>query len=69
MSQAGIDALVERYLDDPQFRADFSRNPEATVRRAGFDLDDEELAALHAADGVRLGEALRARVSRASFGV
>jgi hypothetical protein len=69
MSQAGIDALVERYLDDPQFRTDFSRNPEAAVRRAGFDLDDEELVALHAADGVRLGEALRSRISRASFGV
>ena len=68
MSQAGIDALVERYLDDPEFRADFSRNPEAAVRHAGFELDEAELAALHAADGVRLGEALRSRISRVSFG-
>jgi hypothetical protein len=69
MSHEGIDALVARYLDDPEFRAEFARNPEATVRRAGFELSDDELDALHAADGVRLGEALRARISRAAFGI
>ena len=69
MSQKGIDALVSRYLDDPQFRADFARDPEGTARREGFELDAGELQALHAADGVRLGEALRARISRAAFGL
>lgn len=69
MSQDGIDALIERYLDDPGFRADFTRDPEGTVRREGLDLDADELIALHAADGVRLGEVLRARVSRAAFGI
>jgi hypothetical protein len=62
MSQKGIDALVSRYLD-------FARDPEGTARREGFELDAGELEALHAADGVRLGEALRARISRAAFGL
>lgn len=69
MSREGVDALIARYIDDPDFRADFARNPEATVRREGFDLSADELEALHAADGVRLGEALRARISRAAFGL
>jgi len=69
VSQAGIDALIARYLDDPDFRADFARDPEGTVRREGLELSAEELVALHAADGVRLGEALRARTSRATFGI
>jgi hypothetical protein len=49
VSQAGIDALIERYLDDPGFRADFTRDPEGTVRRSGLELDAEELTALHGA--------------------
>ena len=69
MSHAGIDALVERYLDDPEFRSDFGRDPVGAVRREGFDLDEEEIAALRAADGVRLGEVLRTRISRTSFGL
>lgn len=69
MSEKGIDALVARYLDDPEFRKAFARDPEGTVRRAGLELDAAELSALHAADGERLGEALRARVSRAAFGI
>jgi hypothetical protein len=69
VSQNGIAALIERYLDDPVFRADFTRDPEGTVRREGLELDAAELTALHAADGERLGEALRARISRAAFGI
>lgn len=69
VSQQGIDALIGRYLDDPQFREDFARDPEGTVRREGLELSADELIALHAADGVRLGEALRARISRAAFGL
>lgn len=69
MSREGIDALVARYIDDPEFRSEFADDPEATVRREGFDLDPSELEALRAADGVRLGEALRARISRAAFGL
>ena len=69
VSEQGIDALIGRYLDDPQFRADFARDPEGTVRREGLELSADELTALHAADGVRMGEALRARISRAAFGL
>ncbi len=69
MSQNGIDGLIERYLDDPVFRADFTRDPEGTVKRSGLELNADELTALHAADGARLGEVLRARISRAAFGI
>jgi hypothetical protein len=69
VGQQGIDALIGRYLDDPNFREDFARDPEGTVRRYGLELTPDELTALHAADGVRLGEALRARISRAAFGI
>jgi hypothetical protein len=64
-----IVALVDRYLDDPQFRDAFARDPEAAVRAAGFQLDEEHWAALHAADGLRLSEALKRRSSYVSFGL
>lgn len=69
MSESGIAALMERYLDDAEFRAEFARDPERAVTDAGIELSADELAALHAADGVHPAEVLKARISRAAFGL
>ena len=68
MSQDAVAALIDRFLNDPGFRTAFARNPEAAVRDEGFDLTDEEFAALRAAVGAHGNEALKSRVSRGTFG-
>jgi hypothetical protein len=41
-----VDSLVQRWLADPAFRGELRADLEGALRRAGFVLADEELAAL-----------------------
>ncbi len=68
MSRDAIAALVDRYLNDPSFREDFARDPEAATLAAGFALDEDELEALRGAVWSHGDEPLKARVSRYTFG-
>jgi hypothetical protein len=68
MSTAAVADLVERYLNDDDFRMAFVRDPEAAVTAAGFALDDDELAALHATVSADADQPLKPRVSKYSFG-
>jgi len=68
MSHDAVADLVERYLNDPAFRAAFAHDPEAAVAEAGFELDGEELAALHATVSAHDDQPLKPRVSKYSFG-
>ena len=68
MSQDAVAALIDRFLNDPTFRAAFARHPEAAVRGEGFDLTEDEFVALRAAVGTHGNEALKSRVSRGTFG-
>lgn len=67
MSHEAVADLVERYLNDEAFRAAFARNPAAAISDAGFELDGDELAALHATVSSH-DEPLKPRVSKYSFG-
>jgi len=67
MSRDAVADLVERYLNDEAFRLAFARDPEAAVLAAGFDLDSDELAALHTTVSAH-DEPLKPRVSKYSFG-
>jgi hypothetical protein len=68
MSQDAVADLVERYLNDAEFRAAFALDPETAVADAGFQLDGDELAALHATVSSHDDQPLRPRVSKYSFG-
>lgn len=68
MSFDAVAELVERYLNDEAFRMAFARDPEQAVAAAGFDLDGDELAALHASVSARDDQPLKPRVSKYSFG-
>ena len=68
MSHDAIAALVDRYLNDPDFRTEFARDPEGATRAAGFALDDDEIDALRAAVWTHGDEPRKTRVSRYSFG-
>ena len=68
MSRDAVAALIDRFLNDPTFRAAFARDPEAAVRGEGFDLAEDEFDALRAAVWTHADEALKSRVSRGTFG-
>jgi hypothetical protein len=68
MSHEAVADLVERYLNDDAFRIAFAANPEAAVADAGFQLDDDELAALHSTVSSHDDQPLKPRVSKYSFG-
>jgi len=68
MSHDAVADLVERYLNDDAFRTAFADDPEAAVTAAGFELDADELAALHSTVSSHDDQALRPRVSKYSFG-
>ncbi len=46
MSYVAITQLLARWLNEPAFRAELCADPESTARRHGFELTDEEWAAL-----------------------
>jgi hypothetical protein len=48
MSQADLEALIDRWTNEPDFRERMRRDPEGTVRDAGMELDPDEWAALRA---------------------
>jgi hypothetical protein len=68
MSQDSLAPLIDRYLNDPFFRAEFAHDPEAAIAAGGFTLDDDEREALHAAFWTHDDQPLKARVSRFTFG-
>jgi hypothetical protein len=68
MSHDAVADLVERYLNDAAFRTAFAQDPETAVVAAGFELDADELAALHSTVSSHDDQPLKPRVSKYSFG-
>ena len=64
MTQSAIETLMDRWENDPGFRAELRRDPEGAVRAAGVSLSDEERAVLGAIDWSQSDEELSARASR-----
>ena len=61
MSRESIEALVERWMEDPSFRAAVRKDPEGTVRGTGLELSTEEWAAVRNFDWSLSDEELTAR--------
>ena len=64
MERKGVDQLVEKYLNDPVFRAKMKRDPEGTVKNCGITLNAEEWATVRNVVMTTSDESLRARVSK-----
>lgn len=64
MSREAVEQLIERWMDDPAFRAAVRANPEAAVRSTGLELNADEWAALHALDWSLSDEELTTRASK-----
>ena len=59
--------LIGRMVADPAFRASLVEDPEKAVKDAGYDLTEEQLAALKQVDLKGLGADLDERLSKNYF--
>jgi hypothetical protein len=55
---------MDRWMNDPGFRSEFSADPEGKAAQEGFTLTDDELESLKAMVGDAPGEELEPRISR-----
>jgi hypothetical protein len=46
VSQEALEEIMDRWMNDPSFRSEFSADPEGTADRAGVTLTIEELESL-----------------------
>lgn len=64
MSREAVEQLMDRWENDPGFRAQLRLDAEGAVRATGVELDPEEWAALKTVDWSLSDEELRARASK-----
>ena len=64
MSEESISAIMDRFVNDPQFQQEFRADPKATATKHGYDLSEQEMEALETMDWNGSNEELRARVSK-----
>jgi hypothetical protein len=62
MSREALEQVVERWINDPAFRAELRKDPEGAVRRAGLKLSPEDWEALQGMDQTLKNEALQPRI-------
>ena len=65
MSRAAVETLIDRWMNEPDFRAALRYDAETTVRATGADLNGEEWDALRRIDWSLSDEELQARINAA----
>lgn len=64
MSQEAFKEVVDRWMNDPQFRSEVRKDPEGAISRTGKSFTEEERGALKKVDWSLSDEELKARVSK-----
>ncbi len=64
MSRQAVEQLMDRWMNEPNFRDEIRRDPEGTVRRMNLELDEDEWAALRNMDWKLPDEELQARANK-----
>ena len=64
MQSKGVDQLVQKWLNEPAFKAKMSKDPEGTAKAAGISLSSEEWATVRNVMTASANTALRTRVSK-----
>ena len=64
MSRDSVQTLMDRWINEPAFRAEMRHDPEATARSSGVELDEDEWAALRSVDWNLPDAELQARMSK-----
>ncbi|MHB8736076.1 MAG: Os1348 family NHLP clan protein [Terriglobales bacterium] len=62
MSRAALELLLDRWMNDPAFRAAFQADAEGAVRSSGVELDAEEWGALRRLEQTWKDDQLQPRV-------
>jgi len=68
MSREAIEQLIDKWMNEPAFRAELRADPVGAARRAGARLTDEELTALRNVDWSLSDDELQARYTKSSGG-
>ena len=63
MSRAAVETLIDRWMNEPDFRAALRQDAEAAVRTSGADLSAEEWDALRRIDWSLPDEELQSRIN------
>lgn len=63
MSREAVETLMDKWTNEPAFRAEMRADPQAAVKKAGVALSDDEWAALRTIDWKLSDEQLRSRIS------
>ena len=66
MSRETVEKLMDRWINEPAFRTEMRKDPEAAVHSSGMELDQDEWAALRSVDWNLPDTELQSRMSRAS---
>lgn len=64
MSLQEAGKLVDRWMNDPEFRKNVRKDPEVTIRRSGVKFTEEEWTALREVDWSLTDEQLTERVNK-----
>jgi predicted ribosomally synthesized peptide with nif11-like leader len=67
MSREAIEELIDRWMNDPAFRAAVRQDPEGAVRGTGLELTADELAAVQGVDWSLSDEELSSRASKSWY--
>jgi hypothetical protein len=68
MDQTVVSELMDKWMNDPGFRASLRNDPEGAIKSTGYALDDEQLKAFRAIDWSLSDEELTARASAQGTG-
>ena len=66
MNEQDAEQLLDRWQNDPTFKAELRQDPEGAARRAGIALAEEDVAALKSIDWSLPDEELAERLSKRS---
>ena len=64
MSRETVEHLMDRWINEPAFRTEMRKDPEAAVRSSGMALNEDEWAAVRGMDWNLPDAELQARMSK-----
>ncbi len=63
MSREALEQLVQRWMNEPGFRAEIRQDLERVIERAGYELDEDQWSVLRNTDWSQPDEELRTRMA------
>ncbi|HMS40828.1 MAG TPA: Os1348 family NHLP clan protein [Pyrinomonadaceae bacterium] len=64
MSRQAVEQLIDKWMDDADFRAEFRQNPETAIQNGSYELDKAEWQAIKAMDFSASDEELMSRANK-----